>query len=152
MLLRRRRRIVFSRRTEYNNWDLISVREARHHDNGHLRIFWKAAARNIDRARGRWQGSQISSIPDDVGPLAPADATALQISSGGGMVPDLPPVTLFFLRLSGFVESPSESRPDSGLGRPATNVQTPQRSAEQLGAGSPQGRRTESLGGLSRRG
>ena len=53
-------------------------------------MFWKAVARNFDRARRRWQRAQISPIPGEMGPLAFTDGTALQISSDYELAPDLP--------------------------------------------------------------
>ena len=61
------RHIARARRMKHNNRDWIPTRHTRPGDSGNLQNFRGVVARNIDRARRRWQRLRISPISEEVG-------------------------------------------------------------------------------------
>ena len=70
-------RIKFNRREAAPQPNLQSTKDP------HLRIFWSVVARNIDRARRRWQRAIFCPLSEVQGPLTMADGSVDQDHWGG---------------------------------------------------------------------
>ena len=70
-------RIIYVRRVDRNGRKLIPPRSGQEAGSGDLRIFRAVAARNIDRARRRWQRAKVPPILEEVGPHPPADGAVV---------------------------------------------------------------------------
>ena len=104
------------------------------------------AARNIDRARRRWEPAPVSPISVAVGPPALPDGPVHQLPSDDDLGRNLPQGALFARPPFCVVASSTESEPGNGVEEPSANVQTPKRRGEDSDAPTPQRPRAESRG------
>ena len=79
--------VICMRRMEFIGWELAPPCDGQQEGDMILRNFRVGVARNIDRARHRWQRVQIFPILTEVGPLTFTAGTALQLPSDDGPIP-----------------------------------------------------------------